>query len=77
LRVPVYRAASIFWVPEKAGWPHLKGNAPQATIGTIVDEATAEIERGNRSLKAVLPKDYARLARVKAENEPKTPDHQT
>jgi type I restriction enzyme M protein len=55
-----YRAASIFWVPEKARWSHLKDNAPQPTIGTIVDDAMTEIERGNSSLKGVLPKDYAR-----------------
>ena len=55
-----YRAASIFWVPEKARWSHLKNSAPQSTIGAIVDEAMAEIERGNPSLKGVLPKDYAR-----------------
>src|ERR1035438_5397203 len=34
-----YRAASIFWVPKEARWAHLKGNAPQPNIGTIVDEA--------------------------------------
>ena len=55
-----YRAASIFWVPEKARWSHLKNNAPQPTIGATVDEAMTEIERGNPSLKGVLPKDYAR-----------------
>jgi type I restriction enzyme M protein len=43
-----YRAVSIFWVPEKARWSHLKDNAPQLTIGTIVDDAMMEIERGNR-----------------------------
>lgn len=55
-----YRAASIFWVPKEARWSHLKASAPQATIGTIVDEAMAAIERENPSLKGVLPKDYAR-----------------
>ncbi len=55
-----YRAASIFWVPEKARWSHLQNNAPQPTIGATVDEAMTEIERGNPSLKGVLPKDYAR-----------------
>ena len=55
-----YRAASIFWVPEKARWSHLKGNAPQPTIGKIVDDAMSAIERENASLKGVLPKDYAR-----------------
>lgn len=55
-----YRAASIFWVPKEARWSHLKASAPQPTIGTIVDDAMAAIERDNSSLKGVLPKDYAR-----------------
>jgi type I restriction enzyme M protein len=55
-----YRAASIFWVPQEARWAHLKANAPQPTIGKLVDDAMAAIERDNPSLKGVLPKDYAR-----------------
>jgi type I restriction-modification system DNA methylase subunit len=55
-----YRAASIFWVPKEARWPHLKANAPQPTIGKLVDDAMSAIERDNPSLKGVLPKDYAR-----------------
>jgi type I restriction enzyme M protein len=55
-----YRAASIFWVPKEARWKHLKDNAPQPKIGTIVDEAMTAIERDNVSLKSVLPKDYSR-----------------
>jgi type I restriction enzyme M protein len=55
-----YRAASIFWVPKEARWPNLRDNAPQATIGKIVDDAMSAIERDNPSLKGVLPKDYAR-----------------
>ncbi|WIM06794.1 MAG: type I restriction-modification system subunit M [Candidatus Nitricoxidivorans perseverans] len=55
-----YRAASIFWVPKEARWPHLKASAPQATIGTLVDDAMAAIERDNPSLKGVLPKDFGR-----------------
>jgi type I restriction enzyme M protein len=55
-----YRAASIFWVPKEARWAHLKDNAPQPKIGTIVDEAMTAIERDNPSLKGVLPKDYSR-----------------
>ncbi len=45
-----YRAASIFWVPKEARWAHLKANAPQPKIGTIVDEAMTAIERDNPSL---------------------------
>jgi type I restriction enzyme M protein len=55
-----YRAASIFWVPKEARWSHLKDNAPQPTIGKIVDDAMSAIERDNVTLKGVLPKDYAR-----------------
>src|SRR5438094_3255930 len=55
-----YRAARIFWVPKEARWAHLKANAPQPTIGTLVDDAMTAIERDNPSLKAVLPKDYGR-----------------
>jgi type I restriction enzyme M protein len=55
-----YRAASIFWVPKEARWQELKANAPQPTIGTLVDFAMAAIERDNPSLKGVLPKDFGR-----------------
>jgi type I restriction-modification system DNA methylase subunit len=54
------RAANIFWVPKEARWAHLKANAPQPTIGKLVDDAMAAIERDNPSLKGVLPKDFAR-----------------
>ena len=56
-----YRAVSIFWVPKEARWQHLKAQAPQATIGTLIDDAMTAIERDNASLKGVLPKDYARV----------------
>jgi len=55
-----YRADRIFWVPKEARWSHLKAKAPQPTIGQVVDEAMAALERDNPSLKGVLPKDYAR-----------------
>ena len=57
-----YRALNIFWVPPEARWAHLKAQARQPTIGQIVDDAMAGIERDNSSLKGVLPKDYARPA---------------
>src|SRR5438046_7721148 len=55
-----YRAVNIFWVPKEARWTYLRANAPQPTIGTLVDDAMTAIERDNPSLKGVLPKDYAR-----------------
>src|SRR3989337_902637 len=55
-----YRAVNVFWVPPEARWSHLKAQAKQPTIGQLVDDAMAGIERDNPSLKGVLPKEYAR-----------------
>src|SRR5437773_3634341 len=57
-----YRAKGIFWVPPEARWSRLKAQAKQPTIGQLVDDAMAGIERDNPSLKGVLPKEYARPA---------------
>src|SRR2546425_5888430 len=59
-----YRGAEhpIFWVPPEARWPHLKSAAKQPTIGQLVDDAMAGIERDNPALKGVLPRDYGRPA---------------
>lgn len=57
-----YRALNIFWVPPDARWAHLRAQARQTTIGQLVDDAMASVERDNPSLKGVLPKDYARPA---------------
>jgi type I restriction enzyme M protein len=55
-----YRAERIFWVPPESRWSLLRKQAPQPTIGQLVDEAMTAIERDNPTLKGVLPKDYAR-----------------
>jgi type I restriction enzyme M protein len=59
-----YRGADhpVFWVPPEARWAHLKAQAKQPTIGQLVDDAMAGIERDNPTLKGVLPKDYGRPA---------------
>jgi len=57
-----YRACSIFWVPPEARWQHLEAQARQSTVGQLVDDAMAGIERDNPALKGVLPKEYARPA---------------
>src|SRR5215469_9898352 len=54
-----YRAENIFWVPPEARWSHLQASAPQPTIGELVDDAMAAIERDNPSLKSVLANGYA------------------
>lgn len=57
-----YRAENIFWVPKAARWTFLQGRATQPTIGKLLDDAMAAIERDNVTLKGVLAKDYARPA---------------
>jgi len=57
-----YRAQSIFWVPSEARWSFLAAQARQPSIGQLVDDAMAAIERDNSALKGVLPRDYARPA---------------
>ena len=57
-----YTAENIFWAPPEARWTGLKATARQATIGWLVDDAMAAIERDNPVLKDVLPRDYARPA---------------
>ena len=47
-------------MPKEARWSYLRDNAPQPTIGKIVDDAMSAIERDNPSLKGVLPKDFGR-----------------
>ena len=61
-----YLADNIFWVPPESRWPYLQKNAKRPEIGTLVDDALTAIERDNKVLKGVLPKDYARPALDKA-----------
>src|SRR3974377_1403971 len=53
-----YLAENVFWVPKGARWSHLQANAKQPTIGKLIDEAMAEIEKANPGLKGVLPTTY-------------------
>lgn len=57
-----YSGSNVFWVPKPARWKHLQDNAKQPTIGKLIDDAMVAIERDNKTLKGVLPKDYARPA---------------
>lgn len=57
-----YKAENVFWVPPSARWTHLRNNAKQPNIGTLIDDAMLAIEKENPSLKGVLPKDFARPA---------------
>jgi type I restriction enzyme M protein len=55
-----YVEDNIFFVPPSARWEFIKKSAKQSTIGQIIDEAMIAIERENKNLKGVLPKNYAR-----------------
>lgn len=55
-----YISENVFFVPQQARWGYIKSNAKQPTIGQIIDEAMILIEKENKSLKGVLPKNYAR-----------------
>ena len=55
-----YQADNVFWVPKEARWSVLQSNAKRPEIGKVIDDAMVAIERDNKSLKAVLPKDFAR-----------------
>ncbi|NLK71455.1 MAG: SAM-dependent DNA methyltransferase [Clostridiales bacterium] len=55
-----YVEDNVFFVPPVARWEFIKKSAKQSTIGQIIDEAMIVIERENKNLKGVLPKNYAR-----------------
>ena len=55
-----YIAESMFWVPAEARWQQLAAQAKLPTVGQVVDDAMAAIERDNPVLEGVLPKNYAR-----------------
>ena len=55
-----YLADNVFFVPKEARWDYIKSSAKQSVIGQIIDEAMIAIEKENKTLKGVLPKNYAR-----------------
>ena len=56
-----YLAQNSFYVPALARWNVLRDNAKQPNIGVTIDEAMIAVEKENeKSLKGVLPKNYAR-----------------
>lgn len=53
------RKDNVFFVPPKARWEYLRDHAKTPQIGQIIDQAMEAIEHDNKSLKGVLPKNYA------------------
>ena len=54
-----YAEENIFFVPEEARWSAISAAAHTAEIGTVIDNAMRAIEAENKTLKNVLPKNYA------------------
>lgn len=54
-----YVEENIFFVPEAARWSKIAYAAHTPEIGAVIDDAMRAIEAENRSLKNVLPKNYA------------------
>ena len=54
-----YIEEGIFYVPEAARWSKIAAAAHTPEIGMVIDEAMRAIEAENKSLKNVLPKNYA------------------
>lgn len=55
-----YTAENIFFVPEKARWPVIAAGAHRPEVGALIDEAMRAIEKENRRLEGILPKNFAR-----------------
>ena len=55
-----YTAENIFFVPENARWSVISAAAHTPEIGSIIDDAMRSIEKENKRLKDILPKNFAR-----------------
>ena len=55
-----YISENIFFVPETARWNVISAAAHKETIGVVIDEAMKSIEKENKKLKGILPKNFAR-----------------
>jgi type I restriction enzyme M protein len=55
-----YSAEGVFFVPQEARWSVIAEKAHSPEIGTTIDEAMRAIEKENRRLKDILPKNFAR-----------------
>ena len=53
-----YAERNVFWVPMEARWSNIQSKARQEDIGAIIDRAMDVIERDNKPLQGVFPKNY-------------------
>ena len=55
-----YTSEGIFFVPTNARWSVIASKAHTPEIGTVIDDAMRAIEKENKRLKDILPKNFAR-----------------
>jgi len=55
-----YAEKNVFYVPPAARWGVIAAASRKEEIGMVIDDAMRTIERENRRLKDILPKNYAR-----------------
>ncbi len=55
-----YIAEGVFYVPPSARWSAIEAAAPTGEIGRTIDAAMQELEKNNKRLKGILPKNFAR-----------------
>lgn len=57
--IDAYTMENVFFVPKEARWETIAATAHTSEIGIVIDNAMKAIEADNKSLKDVLPKNYA------------------
>ncbi len=55
-----YTSEGIFFVPVGARWSEIASKAHTPEIGVVIDDAMRAIEKENKRLKDILPKNFAR-----------------
>ncbi|MDR1539962.1 MAG: type I restriction-modification system subunit M [Clostridiales bacterium] len=55
-----YAELNVFFVPPSARWSIISEAAHKPEIGAVIDDAMRAIEKENKRLKDILPKNYAR-----------------
>jgi len=55
-----YTEKNVFFVPRSARWSRIAEAARKEEVGTVIDDAMRAIEKENKRLKDILPKNYAR-----------------
>ncbi len=55
-----YTSHNVFWVPADARWETIQARAKLPSIGQDIDAAMDLIEKENRSIRGVLPRNYGR-----------------